>query len=88
MIGDPPLLRGAPNERTIKPLPAAAFTLSGAPGGPAGVMAPGKLAPGPVPAALVAAIEHSYAVPFVRPANVIGLDALVAVFAPGLQANR
>ena len=42
---------------------------------------------GPVPIALVAFTVKVYAVPFVSPVTVIGLDAPVAVMLPGLDVT-
>ena len=68
-------------------LPAVAVTAVGAPGTVAGVTLLEAADAGPVPIALVAVTVKVYAVPFVRPVTVIGLDAPVAVMLPGLDVT-
>ena len=68
-------------------LPAVAVPIVGAPGTVAGVTLLDGLEAGPVPIALVAFTVKVYAVPFVSPVRIIGLDAPVAVMLPGLEVT-
>jgi hypothetical protein len=68
-------------------LPAVAVPIVGAPGTVAGVTLLEAADAGPVPIALVAFTVKVYAVPFVSPVTVIGLDAPVAVMLPGLEVT-
>jgi hypothetical protein len=83
VIAGPPLLVGAVNATDALPLPAVAVSIVGVPGtiANAGVTADDALDVVPVPTELVATTENVYAVPFVRPVTVMGVDVPVAVTA-------
>jgi hypothetical protein len=83
VTGEPPVDTGATNATMARPLPGAAATAVGAPGGPEGVTALDGADGGPVPNAFAAVTVKEYATPFVRPVTVIGLAAPVAVSPPG-----
>jgi hypothetical protein len=83
VIGEPPSLAGAVNVIVACAFPGAADVMVGAPGTVLGVTDTGEDAL-PVPAALVAATVHEYAVPLASPVTVIGAtEELVPVNAPG-----
>ena len=88
MIGLPPF-DGAVQLTTADAFPADATTPVGAPGavGADGVTALDGADGAPVPTAFVAVTVNVYAVPFVSPVTVIGLDAPVPVAPPGLAVT-
>ena len=87
MIGLPPFEAGGEKVTVACALPAVAVPIVGAPGTVAGVTLFEAAEAGPVPIALVALTVKVYAVPFVKPVTVIGLDAPDAVMLPGLEVT-
>lgn len=68
-------------------LPATADPIDGAPGTVAGTTLLEAAEAAPVPTAFVAVTVKVYALPFVRPVTVSGLDAPVAVLPSGLEVT-
>jgi len=87
VIALPPFDAGAEKFTVAEASPAVAVTPVGAPGGVTveGVTLFEAADAGPVPIALVAFTLNVYAVPFVSPDTVIGLDAAEPVNPPGLD---
>ena len=87
MIGLPPLLAGAVKLTVACPLPAVAVPIVGAPGTVLGVTGLDAAEAGLLPAAFVATTVKVYAVPFVRPVTVMGLDVPIAAKPPVLDVT-
>jgi hypothetical protein len=86
-MGEPPSEAGGVKVTVAWALPAVALTPVGAPGGTKGVTLFEGVDAGPVPSPLVAVTVNVYAVPFVSPFTVIGLDAPVLPIPPGLDVT-
>jgi hypothetical protein len=90
IIALPPFEAGGVKLTVAWALPAVAVTPVGAPGTVGlglGVTLFEAADAGPLPIALVAFTVKVYAVPFVSPVRIIGLDAPVAVMLPGLEVT-
>ena len=70
-MADPPLLAGGVNISVALPEPGLALVIPGAPGSPAGGVTETLLLPVPLPDALLATTEQSYATPPISPVTVM-----------------
>jgi acyl-coenzyme A thioesterase PaaI-like protein len=88
LIEAPPLLTGAVQDTTDWVLAApVALTAVGAPGTVDGVTAAEAIEAAPVPETFVAVTVNVYEVPFVRPATVHDVVAVVHVNEPGVEVT-
>jgi hypothetical protein len=87
VIALPPFDAGAVKLTVAWALPPTAVPIVGAPANVAGVTLLDAADAALTPTAFVAVTVNVYAVPFVKPATMIGLAAPVAVMPPGLDVT-
>ena len=82
MIVEPPFEEGAVHETVAWPLPGVAVTLSGALGGPIGIIDPVGNDARLMPAEFIAVTVNVYPVPFVNPVTVQEVPPVVVHVLP------